>query len=322
MGSDPLVIGADVGGTSSKVVLCDVAGAVLGRGKAAGGNLRSSIGDPAGNIAEALHAALDGHDPGRVVAGMIGMAGSTAVPDRARRLADTAWQRAGLPGAPQIGTDLDIAYAAGADHGDGVLLLAGTGAVAAAFHGYRMTRRCDGLGWLLGDEGSAVWLGLAGVRAAAAARDGRGPQTTLTGLLADRLTPAEPTGDPRQDIVAVAYQLPPAQFGEFAPVVTGAARDGDLVAGRIVADAAAALVRTARVAAADDPVRCLVLAGSVLTTEGPVADAVRTGLGDTFDQPPVVAADPVAGAVLHALRHAGLPVASDLPTRLRTHLAR
>ncbi|MGA8113179.1 MAG: BadF/BadG/BcrA/BcrD ATPase family protein, partial [Actinocatenispora sp.] len=144
MGTYPLVVGADVGGTSSKVVLCDASGAVLGRGTGPGGNLRSSTGDPAGNIATALRGALAGHDPARVVAGVIGMAGSAAVPDRAQLIADEAWHSVDLPGNPRVGTDLDIAYAAGAGRGDGVLLLAGTGAVGAAFDGYAMARRCDG----------------------------------------------------------------------------------------------------------------------------------------------------------------------------------
>ena len=167
--AEALVLGADVGGTSAKAALIDRYGRVLGRGRAPGGNVNSSDGDPAVNIGTALRAALGDHDPAQVVAGMIGMAGSAAVPDKARRVADTAWHGAGLTGSPLVGTDLDIAYAAGATGGDGVLLLAGTGAVAAAFTDYRLTRRCDGLGWLLGDEGSAVWLGIAGLHAAVAA---------------------------------------------------------------------------------------------------------------------------------------------------------
>ncbi|MFD0537747.1 hypothetical protein ACFQY7_32330 [Actinomadura luteofluorescens] len=41
-------------------------------------------------------------------------------------------------------------------------------------------QRADGYGWLVGDEGSAVWLGKEAVRAALAAYDGRGSPTLLT----------------------------------------------------------------------------------------------------------------------------------------------
>ncbi|GID13753.1 N-acetylglucosamine kinase [Actinocatenispora rupis] len=316
--SGPLVMGADVGGTSAKVVLADASGRVLGRGTGPGGNLRSSVGDPAGNIGGALRAALGDHDPAGVVAGVIGMAGSAAVPERAQEIADGAWRTAGLGGSPLVRTDLDIAYAAGATGPDGALLLAGTGAVAAAYQGFRMVERCDGLGWLLGDEGSAVWFGLAAVRAAAADLDGRGPGTELTGRVGELLRPESPTGDPRQDLVAVAYQWPPARFGELAPTVTAAAEDGDEVAGRILADGCAALVRTALVVAADAP--CLVLAGSLLTSAGPIADRVRAALAPYVPVEPVAAPDPVAGAVLDALRAADLPVPDGLPARLRAEL--
>src|SRR5205807_927071 len=83
----------------------------------------------------------------RVVGGMVGLAGAAADPPATQRLVDTAWRAAGLPGSPRTGTDLDIAYAAGATGPDGILLLSGTGAVGAAFAGYAMTGRCDGLGW-------------------------------------------------------------------------------------------------------------------------------------------------------------------------------
>ena len=55
---------------------------------------------------------------------------------------------------------------------------------------------------------------------------------------------------------------------------------GDVVAKRIMADAASAFLRTAAVVSAGHDVRTVVLAGSVLTTPGPVADAVRAGLPD------------------------------------------
>jgi N-acetylglucosamine kinase-like BadF-type ATPase len=309
-----LVVGMDVGATRSRAVLCDATGAVLGRGEGPGGNPNSSAGDPAENIGTALRAALGDHDPSAVAAGTIGIAGIAARSAQARTIADAAWRSAALPGSPGLATDLDIAYAAGATGGDGVLLLSGTGAIAGAFHEYVMVRRCDGLGWIFGDEGSAVWFGLTAVRAALAALDGRGPATVLTELLADRMVPAEPTDDPRQNLIGVGYQWPPARFGELAPLVVTAADSGDEVADRILTDGCAALARTVLTIADDLP--HLVLAGSLLTTPGPIATRVRTALAPHFPSPPTTAPDPVAGAVLTALRTANLPVPPELPARL------
>src|SRR5699024_12245759 len=85
-------------------------------------------------------------------------------------------------------------------------------------------------GWLLGDIGSAVWLGRRTLEAVAADLDGRGPRTRLTeeiGAVLDldlregRLPPS-PTGDPRQDLIrALDEPLPaaaPAALGSFAPL--------------------------------------------------------------------------------------------------------
>jgi N-acetylglucosamine kinase-like BadF-type ATPase len=42
-----------------------------------------------------------------------------------------------------------------------------------------MEGRAGGLGYLMGDEGSAWWIGIKALQAAAAAADGRGPETVL-----------------------------------------------------------------------------------------------------------------------------------------------
>lgn len=321
------VMGCDVGGTSSRCVLFDDAGTLLGRGHAAGGNINSSVGDPADNLAAALSEALGGNPPAGVTAGMVGMAGSASDPDRATRIGADAWGRAGLTGAPRVGTDLEIGYTAGATGPDGVLLLAGTGAIGAAFHDWTMTRRCDGLGWLVGDEGSAVWLGLAAIRAVAAALDGRAGPTALTDLLAGHLRTALPaghrsTGDPRQDLVTYAHGTTPARFGALAPLVADAAAAGDPVADRIVTAGCDALLRTAGVVAEGTRPGCLVLAGSLLTTPGTIADRVRAGLSERWPGlEPVPAPDPVAGAVLTALRDAGVGVTPESAARVRAELA-
>jgi glucosamine kinase len=327
MGQEPLVIGADVGATSSKALLADLHGRPLGSGSGPGGNVNSSTGDPAANIATALREALGERDPARVVGGMVGLAGAAADPPATQRLVDTAWRAAGLRGSPRTGTDLDIAYAAGATGPDGILLLSGTGAVGAAFASYAMTSRCDGLGWLLGDEGSAVWFGLTALRAAVAALDGRGPATTLTDLVTTELTAAGQAGaggpgsgketgrssDPRQVLVTATYRAPlaPARFGALAPLVSRAAAEGDPVAVGILAEGCAKLLRTAEVVAAGEVPGCVVTAGSLLTTSGPIADAVGKGLAERFGVAPRRAPAPVVGAALTALRDAGVgdPVA-------------
>ena len=76
--------------------------------------------------------------------------------------------------------DLLAAFAAGTPAASGAVLVAGTGAGAAAVVDRQVVRQADGAGWLLGDIGSAVWLAREALVAVVAALDGRGPATALT----------------------------------------------------------------------------------------------------------------------------------------------
>ncbi|TMZ49019.1 N-acetylglucosamine kinase, partial [Klebsiella pneumoniae] len=186
-----------------------------------------------------------------------------------------------------------VAFASGSAASAGTVLIAGTGAVAAVVRDGAVVRRCDGYGWLLGDEGSAVWIALAGLRSVLAAIDGRGRPTVLGDRLAEALkvTP----GDARQ-IVRAVHSRPPAELGALAPEVTLAASGGDAVAEGIVADAAARLLTNLEsVAPRPMGTAPVVLAGALLAG-GPVADAVQAGLRARHGVAALSATDGAAGA--------------------------
>ncbi|MDG6104038.1 hypothetical protein Daura_12655 [Dactylosporangium aurantiacum] len=319
----PLVVGVDAGATSTRCLVSTVDGTVLGRGRAAGANQNSSGGSPARALAEALGAALRGLDPAAVALGVIGAAGAaSAGREEARQAAREAWQAAGLAGEPRSVTDLEVAFAAGTGRPDGLLLLSGTGAAAVAFRAGVPHRRCDGYGWLLGDEGSAVWLGREALRAVLCALDGRGPATLLTDPVTAALEVAG-HADPdehAQALIRVAYRRPPATLGLLAPLVGPAAAAGDEVAAGLVAAAAERLLHAVDTVARrgglprGSPV---VLAGSVLLTPGPVATAVRAGVADRFGAPPAEARDGAAGAAALAVAAlTGAPAGDAVHARL------
>ncbi|MET7426113.1 BadF/BadG/BcrA/BcrD ATPase family protein [Dactylosporangium sp. NPDC005555] len=341
----PLVAGIDAGATSTRCVVATADGVVLGRGRSSGANQNSSGGRPAQALEQALREALRGIDPASVAAGVVGAAGAaSAGRAEARAAAEEAWHAAGLSGAPRSVTDLEVAFAAGTPRKDGLLLLSGTGAAAVAFRDRVPHRRCDGYGWLLGDEGSAVWQGREALRAVLRALDGRGPATGLTEpAIAMLRTPAStepatampgspagtepaiamlrtPAGtDPQeraQALVRVAYRRPPAELGLLAPLVGQAALDGDAVARAIVEEAAAHLLHSLGTVAGGGA-ETVVLAGSVLLTAGPVADLVRAGVSRRFRVEPAEARDGAAGAVVLAIAAlTGVPVSNAVHTRL------
>ncbi|GII58337.1 N-acetylglucosamine kinase [Planotetraspora thailandica] len=300
-----LFVGVDGGGTSTRCVVARETGEIAGRGRAGGANALSAA-DPAGGLLAAIESALGDLDRSRVAGGVVGLAGTA----RADALAAGAWRAARLPGRPSVVPDMLVAFTGAVPDPDGTVLVAGTGAVAARIEDRRVVRRADGLGWLLGDEGSGVWIGRHALTRALTALDGRTAPTMLVELVAEAVLGAAEGGpdDLVPAIVAAVYEQVAARGGAWlatlAPVADTAARQGDPVAADIIEEAARRLCRTAKVVRDRGPGGPLVLAGSLLTEPTELARRVRAELGERV--PWVAARDGAAGAAALALR-AALP---------------
>jgi N-acetylglucosamine kinase-like BadF-type ATPase len=176
----PFVVGIDAGGTSTRCAVTTLSGALAGTGSGPGANPNSG-GDTAGALTTALSAAVGDLDRSLILNGVFGIAGAGAAGRPAAvAAARRAWCAVGLRGSPAVVTDIAVAFAAGSPASEGIVVFSGTGAGAAAISDGAIKRRADGYGWLVGDEGSAVWLGREAVRAVLAAYDGRGSPTLLT----------------------------------------------------------------------------------------------------------------------------------------------
>lgn len=288
------LLGIDLGGTTTRAVLCDDDGALLGMGIAAGGNPRSSVGRTDVNVAAAVRAAVGPANPDAVAVGAAGA--GAAGGEELREAIAKGLRDAGVVAPSVVVDDADIAYRASAPGPAGVLLLAGTGAVATHYDQWLQVRRCDGMGWLLGDEGSGVWLGLRVLRAVAADLDNRGPRTALTpGAL--RQLGIEGASDSRQALIQATDGLRASQLASFAPLALELADDA--LAGSLVAEAAKRLTRTAVVAGAV-PGASVVLAGGLLC-QGALHDLML----DVFPRS-VLARHPVVGACALAAERIGV----------------
>ncbi|MFV2172442.1 N-acetylglucosamine kinase [Actinomadura sp. LOL_016] len=174
------MVGIDAGGTKTRCVVLTLGGALAGSGTGPGANPNSG-GDTAGALTTALREALGDLDRTHVLTGVFGIAGAgSAGRPAAVTAARRAWQAMGLRGSPAVVTDIAVAFAAGTSRPKGIVVFSGTGAGAAVISDGTIVQRADGYGFLVGDEGSAVWLGKEAVRAALAAYDGRGSPTLLT----------------------------------------------------------------------------------------------------------------------------------------------
>ncbi|GAA3125515.1 BadF/BadG/BcrA/BcrD ATPase family protein [Planomonospora alba] len=340
-----LILGVDAGGTSSRALVSTPGGAVVGRGLAGGGNpMALGPADAFAHLAAAVRQALAGMDPGRVEAAVVGLAGAGLLRRAAVRAAfERAFADAGLRCAPRVVGDVAVAFAAGSASPSGTVLISGTGAIAAKIIDHEPVALSDGFGWQLGDEGSAFWLGRAAARTAvrelaeATGRAGAGPgadrpadpahpprrtgpltRLVTRHLLADggREGPEGDGGDVVDRLAAAVQARPPLALAALAPLVGRAALQGDPAALGIVRRAARRLVRTALEvhAGGGAPV---VLAGSVLTSAGPVQRAVRELLEP--DAVVAVAGDGAGAAAWLALRELVTPAEA---ARLHAELTR
>ncbi|MEV4017187.1 BadF/BadG/BcrA/BcrD ATPase family protein [Nonomuraea angiospora] len=284
--TESLVVGVDAGATSTRVAVHALDGTRVGYARAGAGNPTAHGLDKAvANVAAALGEALGAQDGRRVVASLTGVAGHVAemVPELAK-----VWAGHGIAEGPSYMGDTPIAYAAGSPEPAGSLLLSGTGAVAARIVDFRLDAIADGLGWLLGDEGSGFWIGRQAVKGLIGALD-RGmpvpPDDRIKGggVLAELVVkhflgddrPASPRA--AADRIVRLAQADHMRLAALSSLVSQAAAAGDETALKIAQDAADHLVATLRRVHVSGPV---VLAGSVLTSEGPVRQAVVKLLAD------------------------------------------
>lgn len=175
-------MGMDAGGTKTRAFAVTRAGEIVGRGAGGGANLLSSP-DPQGSIAAALREALAGRLPDAVV---LSCAGGEREADRAKGRAILA-SLLGPDVAVEVTHDAKAALYAGNAAGCGVVLISGTGSIAYGRNDQGDEARCGGWGYLVGDEGSAVWIGQEGLRAASYDHDGRGSPTRITRRLFEDL---------------------------------------------------------------------------------------------------------------------------------------
>jgi N-acetylglucosamine kinase-like BadF-type ATPase len=295
-----LLLGADIGGTATRVALSTVAGEVLGVAAGPAGN-PNSVGLEVSaqrirTVAEQclVQAGPDAAD--RVVAAVIGLAGGA----RADQAFRDAVRPPGVTVRARLVSDLAVAFSSATPAPEGYVLVAGTGAVAGRIVTGELGERRDGWGWLLGDEGSGFWLGREAVRATLTRLQAG---TEPLGSLAEAVIRRAGTRDPVA-IVQLCYANPPVWLSTFAELV---ARHADDPVATAIADRAAAHLVDTLLDLDLDPVLPVVLAGSVATRPGPVRVALRARLDLRLVNPVLTAESGLVGALWLAAGTSGHP---------------
>lgn len=296
-----LVIGIDGGQTSTRTLLADTTGRILGRHTTGPSN---HVHEP-GGLERQFRALHDGYlgafraaglSPQAVACAVLGLSGS----------GDLSTAQRAVPAERLIlSGDTGTAFAGALPDLIGIIVIAGTGSIA---YGCDPSGRCaqvGGWGYFAGDEGSAYDIARHAVRAAFQAYDGRLTATPLTGALV-RHFGVEDLEQLHRHLYS--GRLERDELAAAAAVVGSVAEDGDPTALGIIQDAASELARliTAIIHRLDFghlavPIALIggvFRAGEVL--KGPLVKVLRdSGVRADLVKPRL---DPARGAVLLALQ--------------------
>lgn len=320
----PLLLGIDGGGTSTATWLADESGRVLGRGKAGPSNAKA-VGREAARraLGRSIAAAFAdaGLEPRPAAVACLGLAGFDRPEDKVLL---EGW--AGTDHWAErlvLVNDGDLVLAAGTPEGFGVAVIAGTGSISVGRGPDDRTARAGGWGHVIGDEGSAYAVALAGLRLVARRLDGREALNVLRvrggrepqaipadgGALARHLCHALGIDHPSGIVSAVyAEDMDRTRLAALAPAVVAAVDEDPDVRGWILEPAGFELGQAIRATALaigwSERVLPLAMAGSFLLSTPIVAEAMSDYLR-RFVEADVVSTpvpEPAYGAIILARR--------------------
>lgn len=324
----PLYAGFDGGGTRTTCVLSDSDGTVVGVGSGGPSNYHNEgVGGALASLDRSLKGALAQSGTkrrGAEVEACFGLAGLDSPKDMA--VMGRALRSAKMASRCLVENDWRTAVTGAFVDDPGVVLIAGTGCVAAAqSEGGGKVVRVGGWGLVVDDRGSAYDIGREALYWAMRDYDGRGPRTALLQLVMGRLKVKEPQG-----IIARVYaeQMPVPEVASLSALVSEAADGGDGVALKILEDKGRILGELVVSAASQ-----LGMLGTRfgVSPHGGVFRAGRPVLGPLEETVRAAAPraefvgaklPPACGAVLLLLRREGVEVDGRLVSRMRSSLAR
>lgn len=236
--------GVDGGGSGTRARLHDADGRLRGEGRSGPSGLAQGVEQAWRHVQQAMHAAWAEAGvtpaPPHQVALSLGLAGAE------------------LPGLRNVFLAADPGYACCLLHSDaetqlagahagrpGIVVAAGTGAVAAARGADGRVLRAGGWGFPVGDEGGGAWLGLQAVQHLQRVIDGRvADDPAASGALVAALQAI--VGPDACAVLAWCSRAGQHAYAQLAPCVFDAAGQGDVHAAALLDAAAAELARLAR----------------------------------------------------------------------------
>ena len=316
-------LGVDGGGTKTALCLVDGEGRIVAQTRAPGCYYFAGGLDLVGRV---LRRGVDevcrqaGIMPADIVHAFFGLPGYGEASGDVPAL-DAAPGEALGHGRYACDNDMVCGWAGSLGAADGINVISGTGSMT---YGERagLGVRVGGWGELFGDEGSAYWISIRGLRTFSQMSDGRLPAGPLHGMLRERLGLA---GDlDLVDVVLNRWRGGRSEIADLSPTVVEAASEGDACAARIVTEAAEELANLVDVTrrrlefGAGERVPVSYSGGTF--NASPVLDGFGAALAALYDgyelREPMYS--PVIGAAIYAAKLAEMPLDDGALQRLRS----
>ncbi|MDR1903686.1 MAG: hypothetical protein LBQ88_15575 [Treponema sp.] len=283
--------GIDGGGTHSRLAVCDSSGRIAARTEGGSTNIYSvSVNEAFNNITTILDSALQKCSLTRsdLCGGCLGSAGLGRSAER-KLFGDFFASLLGEEIPVRLCTDAELLLIGGLGCGEGYCLIAGTGSAALGRSLDGALIRSGGLGYLLGDEGAAAWIGRTAIARSLRSIEGR----DLPTVMLERITSACALSEASGLIQYVHHDADKAAVAALAPLVTQAAREGDPLALDILGAGAAELALLVKSVAERSPWiknRELVLAGGVIEHDEIITGKLKSLLAGEAGGPALVEA--------------------------------
>ncbi|MCF7946915.1 MAG: hypothetical protein K9K80_03200 [Spirochaetia bacterium] len=297
MGSS-FYFGIDGGGTRSRIAIVDLSGKIISKAEGYSTSIYSvSKEEVKSNLLQLFALVRNDVSLQSLQGGCIGSAGLAR---KHEREVFTSIFKEILPNTPVLCcSDGEILLSGGLMAKEGYCLISGTGSLALGRQMDGTVKRAGGLGYMLGDEGSAWWIGHEALVRSLRSIEGRDLHT----LMLPELVRACSLQDPDELVNHIHYTAKKSDIASLAPLVTKYADNGDVLAMDILhlaAEELSNLVVSVQIDAITN--NELVLAGGVMEHDHIVTDQLKSILGKKLPQVKIVPAKGTAldGACLLA----------------------
>lgn len=294
-----IAVGVDAGGSKTAVTY-SLDGARKGMWYGSSVNATAhGVERAADGIAQTIELALGGALPQAIFVGAAG-AGRANVAGGLRGVLEARFAGASV----EVRDDAYIALRAAVPQGDGIVVIAGTGAIAYA-EKQGMEFRSGGYGYLFGDAGSGFGIGAAAVDRLLRTYDGRVPRDAFA-LELEAALEVRSLNEALERVYSA--ESPARRLAALAPIVIELAGRGDRSATKIVQQAALelnglvkAVVASAGLAGSGAPIA---FSGGLLAASSLLTFLLETRLLNDFPDMPILKEnpDPAAGALCAAER--------------------